>query len=159
MSANVTNTVAEKKLEQSVRVPRSSAFDGYLQLIRKFPLLPIQSAKLHKQALAVANDLLKKKSRHNKLSRHERGYLSILLDLIEDYEKRQFPRKRADDAEILSHLLEAKEVTQVQVQRATGIAAPTISAVISGRRRLTREQIGKLSKYFCLAPTVFSFEN
>ena len=82
----------------------------------------------------------------------------MLLELLENYEKARFPRRRVNDGEMLAHLIEAKAVTQTQVERDTGIAAPTISAVIAGRRRLTRDQIGKLAAYFGVAPTAFSFE-
>jgi len=77
---------------------------------------------------------------------------------VENYEKSKYPRRKVGDGEMLAHLIEAKCVTHVQVERDTGVAAPTISAVIAGRRRLTRDQIGKLSAYFHVAPTVFSFE-
>ena len=90
--------------------------------------------------------------------KRQSGYLSVLIELMEDYEKAKYPRKRVGDGEMLAHLIEAKDVTQVQVERNTGIAAPTLSAVIAGRRRLTRDQIGKLSTYFGVAPTAFSFD-
>ena len=127
-------------------------------MIRQLPLLPIESADQHRRAMTVANDLLKKKAGGGKLSRGEAGYLSVLLDLLENYEKTKFPRQRVSDGEMLAHLIEAKAVTQTQVEHDTGIAAPTISAVIAGRRRLTRNQIGKLSSCFHVAPTAFAFD-
>jgi HTH-type transcriptional regulator / antitoxin HigA len=130
----------------------------YIELIRQLPLWPIESADVHRRALALANRLLAKKAKSGKLSRGETGYLSVLVELLENYEKAKFPRRRVGDGEMLTHLIEAKDVSQAQVERDTGIAAPTISAVIAGRRRLTRDQIGKLSAYFSVAPTVFSFE-
>lgn len=130
----------------------------YIELIRQLPLWPIESANIHRRALALANKLLKKKARDGKLSRGEAGYLSVLLELLENYEKEKFPRRRVGDSEMLAHLIEVKGVTQAQVERETGIAAPTISAVIAGRRRLTRDQIGKLSAFFHVAPTAFSFD-
>jgi HTH-type transcriptional regulator/antitoxin HigA len=132
--------------------------NDYLTMIRQLPLLPIQSADMHRRATTVANDLLKKKARVGKLSPGEAGYLSVLLDLLDIYEKARFPHRRVSDGEMLAHLIEAKNVTQAQVERDIGIAAPTISAVIAGRRRLTRDQIGKLAAYFHVAPTAFSFE-
>ncbi len=62
------------------------------------------------------------------------------------------------DAEMLKHLLEAKDVTQVEVARATGIAESRISEVLSGKRRLTRRQIEKLAVYFHVMPAVFLAE-
>ena len=131
--------------------------DSYLRLIRMLPLMPIKSAGVHKQALKLTNELFKKRAKTGKLSRGENGYLSILVHLIEIYEKERFPRTRVRDGEILEYLIEAGNVTQSQVERDTGIAAPTISAVIAGRRRLTRDQIGRLSEYFGVTPTIFTF--
>jgi len=154
MSVNATREIAGGGTSRSpVIVP-----EDYLGLIRQLPLWPIESADVHRRAMALANKLLEKKARSGKLSRGETGYLSVLLELLENYEKAKFPRRRVNDGEMLAHLIEAKAVTQAQVERDTGIAAPTISAVIAGRRRLTRDQIGKLAGYFGVAPTVFSFD-
>jgi antitoxin component HigA of HigAB toxin-antitoxin module len=120
--------------------------------------LAIKSTVSHRRVTVLANELLEKKAKVGKLSRGESGYLSVLIELVEDYEKAKYPRKRVDDGEMLAHLIDAKNVTQVQVERDTGIASPTLSAVIAGRRRLTRDQIGKLSAYFGVTPTAFSFE-
>ncbi len=152
MSVNVTREIGTN-LPAPVVVPAD-----YLELIRRVPLWPIESADVHRRGLALANKLLEKKAHGGKLSRGESGYLSVLLELLENYERAKFPRRRVGDGELLAHLIEAKDVTQVQVERDTGVAAPTLSAVIAGRRRLTRDQIGKLSAYFNVAPTAFSFD-
>jgi HTH-type transcriptional regulator / antitoxin HigA len=152
MSVNVTRETGTD-LHAAVVVPTD-----YLDLIRRLPLWPIESADVHRRALALANSLLKKKARSGKLSRGEAGYLSVLLELLENYEKAKFPRRRVGDGEMLAHLIEVKAVSQAQVERDTGIAAPTISAVIAGRRRLTRDQIGRLAAYFGVGPTAFSFD-
>jgi HTH-type transcriptional regulator / antitoxin HigA len=64
---------------------------------------------------------------------------------------------RVSDAEMLQHLLEAKDVSQARVAKEAGIAESTISAVLAGNRRLTRTHIGKLASYFGVAPDVFAF--
>jgi HTH-type transcriptional regulator / antitoxin HigA len=153
MSVNATRVVGGTAAYGSMVVP-----NDYLAMIRQLPLLPIESADQHRRAMTVANVLLKKKVGGGKLSRGEAGYLSVLLDLLENYEKTKFPRQRVSDGEMLAHLIEAKNVTQAQVERDIGIAAPTISAVIAGRRKLTRNQIGKLAAYFHVAPTAFAFD-
>jgi HTH-type transcriptional regulator / antitoxin HigA len=152
MSANVTREIGAN-LHASVVVPTD-----YLDLIRQLPLWPIESTDVHRRALALANKLLEKKAKSGKLSRGESGYLSVLAELVENYEKAKFPRRRVGDGEMLAHLIESKAVSQAQVERDTGVAAPTISAIIAGRRRLTRDQIGKLSTYFGVVPTAFSFD-
>lgn len=154
MSVNATREIAAgANVPGFVAVP-----EDYLGLIRQLPLWPIESANVHRRAMAMANGLLEKKAKTGKLSRGETGYLSVLLELLEDYEKAKFPRRTVGDGEMLAHLIEAKDVTQAQVERDTGIAAPTISAAIAGRRKLTREQIGRVSRYFGVAPTAFPFD-
>lgn len=153
MSVNVTSELAATVgVQNAVVVP-----EDYLRLIRQLPLWPIESAAVHRR-VGVGQRASDEEAHSGKLSRGEVGYLSVLIELVENYEKAQFPRRGVGDGEMLAHLIEAKGVTHIQVERDTGIAAPTISAVIAGRRRLTRDQIGKLSAYFHVAPTVFSFE-
>lgn len=44
---------------------------------------------------------------------------------------------------MLQHLIEAKRVSQTEVNRATGIADSTISEVLKEKRSLNRNHIGK----------------
>jgi HTH-type transcriptional regulator/antitoxin HigA len=47
-------------------------------------------------------------------------------------------------------------IWQKGVTRA-GIAESTISEVLAGKRKLNRTQIGKLARYFHVAPGAFAF--
>ena len=125
--------------------------DRYLELIRTFPLRPIRSDRELSDAIGVIDGLLDQK----RLVAEERDYLDVLGGLVERYEKEQHPMPAASDAEMLRHLIEAKNVTQVQVARATGIAESTISAVLAGNRRLNREHIEKLARYFHVGARAF----
>jgi HTH-type transcriptional regulator/antitoxin HigA len=154
MSVNATEEIGGNVATTTfVAIP-----EDYLALIRQFPLWPIETAGNYRRGLALANKLLEKKAGGCRLARGEAGYLAVLVELLENYEKKRFPRRRVTDGEMLAHLIDAKGVTQTQVERDTAIAAPTISAVIADRRRLTRSQIGKLAAYFGVMPTVFSFD-
>jgi HTH-type transcriptional regulator/antitoxin HigA len=128
--------------------------DTYLALIRTFPLRPIRSETELDEAIAIIDTLVVKDG----LEAAEADYLAVLSNLVEQYEAETYPVSPASDAEMLRHLLDAREVTQVQVARKTGITESTISAVLAGKRRLTREQIGKLSRYFQVSPDVFTFD-
>jgi HTH-type transcriptional regulator/antitoxin HigA len=46
-------------------------------------------------------------------------------------------------------------VTQARVAADVGIAESTISAVLAGKRKLTRAQVGKLARYFRVDPGAF----
>ncbi len=91
------------------------------------------------------------------LDRAEEDYLDVLSDLVERYEDKHhaIPTDDLTDAELLEHLIEAKGVTQAEAARGAGIAESTVSELLSGKRRLTRGQIGKLACYFHLSPAVF----
>ena len=57
---------------------------------------------------------------------------------------------------MIRFLIEAKQVTQSQVAAGTGIAESTVSAVLAGKRKLNRNHIGKLAKYFHVSTAVFA---
>jgi len=131
----------------------SRGLDGYLELIRAFPLRPIRTERELDRATNVINVLLDR----GRLTSAEEDYLDVLSDLVERYEDKHHRIATAGltDAEMLAHLLEAKDVTQAEVARATGIRESRISEVLSGKRQLTRNQIGKLAAYFWVSPAVF----
>jgi HTH-type transcriptional regulator/antitoxin HigA len=129
------------------------ALDKYLDLVRKFPLRPVRSENDLDRAIAVVNGLIDRPA----LSRMERDYLEVLGRLVREYEAQHIPMPEVSDDRMLRHLMEAKEVNQSEVARATRIANSTISAVLAGQRRLTREQLGRLSDYFHVEPGVFLF--
>ncbi len=52
-------------------------------------------------ALALVNGLLAKKAKSGKLSRGEAGYLSVLVELVENYEKRNSPDEKLATAKCL----------------------------------------------------------
>lgn len=125
----------------------------YLELVRKFPLRPVRSESDLDRASAVVNGLVDRPS----LSRAERDYLEVLGRLVQEYEAKHFPMPEVSDDRMLRHLMEAKKVNQTEVARGTGIVNSTISAVLAGERRLTREQVGLLAEYFHVEPGVFMF--
>lgn len=127
--------------------------ETYLDLIRTFPLRPIKSEDELDEAIAALDALVDK----DVLETAEADYLAVLSDLVERYEEDVHAMVPASDAEMLRHLLESKGATQVEVACDTGIIASTISAVLAGKRHLTREHIGKLSRYFNVSPSVFAF--
>jgi len=107
---------------------------GYLKLVRRFPLRPIRSEKELDRAAEMIDELL---VRSTPLAPLERDYLEILSDLVERYEDAHHPMPEASGADVLRHLTEARGVTQSEVAAATGIANSTISAVLSGKHRLS----------------------
>jgi HTH-type transcriptional regulator/antitoxin HigA len=125
--------------------------DNYLELVRQFPLRPLRSDKELDRAIAMIDSLLDR----DRLGPAEEDYLDVLGDLVERYEDQSHPIPDVSDGEMLRFLIDQREVTQVEVARATGIRESRISEVLSGKRTLTRMQISKLAAYFRVSPAMF----
>jgi HTH-type transcriptional regulator / antitoxin HigA len=131
--------------------PDARQADRYLKLVSAFPLRPIRSDEELGQAIAVIDSLLDKDELHI----DEQDYLEVLTRLVEDYEEQEVPFPPVSEADMLRHLIEARDITQIKLATETGIANSTISAILSGKRGLTRAQIATLSRYFTVSPAVF----
>ena len=118
--------------------------DSYLDLVLAFPLAVIKSDEHLQAAEEVLDRLLGK----GKLDHGEEMYLDTLSDLVASYEDEHHAIAPASDADMLRHLMAAKDVIQTQVSRETGIAKSTISEVLAGRRPFSRQMIRKLADYF-----------
>lgn len=129
-----------------------TATKKYLDLVSRFPLRPIEREEELDAAIAVVDLLLAKR----RLSKDEDDYLDVLGDLIHKYEKSAHPIEPASDAEMLKHLLESRDLSQTELHEATGIAISTISAILNGKRRLSRRHIAALSAYFHVSADSFA---
>ena len=90
-----------------------------------------------------------------KLNKSEQDYLEVLTDLVEKYEDEHVEMPSVSDPEMLRSLMDEKGVSQADVVRGTGISKTVLSLVLNGKRDLTREHIGALSKYFGVNPSSF----
>ncbi len=126
----------------------------YLGLIRRFPLRPLRSDEDLDRAINMMDELTDRLD----LDQEEQDYLEVLSTLIESYEDEHVPIPTTTDSELLRYLIEAKGITQAQTAKDCGIVESTLSAVIAGRRNLNRDHIGRLSRYFHVEPSVFSFD-
>ena len=143
------------KVRKRKTKPKAARLSGsYLALIRQFPLRPVRSDAELDRAVAVVDGLIDR----DRLDQAESDYLDVLSDLVERYEEEHHPIKPASDAAMLEHLIDSKGLTQVAVAVGTGITSTTLSAVLHGKRRLTREHISRLARFFQVDPTVFAFE-
>lgn len=59
---------------------------------------------------------------------------------------------------MIRHFLDTRELSQTQLAKGAGIAESTVSEVLSGKRKLTRGQIGKLARFLHVEPGMFAFE-
>ncbi len=118
--------------------------DRYLELVQAFPLASIKSDEHLEAAQEVMDQLLAR----CELDNGEEMYLDALSDLVAAYEDEHHAIAPASDADMLRHLMEAKDVTQAQLSRETGIAKSTISEVLAGKKAFSRQAIRKFAEYF-----------
>lgn len=123
---------------------RGKSKDSYLELVLDFPLASIKSDDHLEEAQKVIDALLARVT----LNEGEETYLDALNDLVGAYEDEHHAIATASDADMLQHLLDAKGITQAQLSREAGLAKSTISEVLKGRKRFSRQMIRKLSEYF-----------
>jgi HTH-type transcriptional regulator/antitoxin HigA len=127
--------------------------DRYTELVEEFPLKPIHNDKELGRAETMLHALLDREE----LSRDERDYLEVLGGLIERYESEHHPIEDVSDAEMLTHLIEAKgdDTTRRSIADAAGVPESTISDLLSGRREFNKNHIEKFAAYFHVSPAVF----
>jgi HTH-type transcriptional regulator/antitoxin HigA len=125
--------------------------EGYLALIRKWPLLPIRSEAELDRAIAMVDEL----SDREALSPDEHDYLLVLSGLIENYEDEHHPIPVVSGVPMLRYLIESKGIPQARVAAEAGIAESTLSEILAGKRKLGIKYITALAGYFKVDPGLF----
>jgi HTH-type transcriptional regulator/antitoxin HigA len=123
---------------------KGKGHDSYLKLVLAFPLASIKSEEHLDEAQEVMDRLVAK----GQLDDGEETYLDVLSNLVAAYEDKHHAIEPASDADMLRHLLEAKGITQAQLNRDTLIPKSMISEVLAGKRPFSRQMIRKLADYF-----------
>jgi HTH-type transcriptional regulator/antitoxin HigA len=118
--------------------------NAYMELVQAFPLASIRSEEHLEAAQGVMDQLLAQ----GELDEGAEMYLDALSDLVATYEDVYHAIAPASDADMLRHLMDAKNVTQAQLSRETGIAKSTISEVLAGKKEFSRQLIRKFAGYF-----------
>ena len=131
-------------------VTKLSTYDS---LLLEYKPRPIRNDRQHRRALRQVEELIQQNG--PKPSRAEGELIAVLSTLIESYEVDRIPRQKPTPAEILAHLIDAKQVTKAEVARIAKIPRSTITNVVSGRRQISKENVAKLAAYFHVDPSVF----
>ena len=84
----------------------------------------------------------------------EEAAIELMTLLVERYEQERFPIPAADPAGVLRFLLEHNGLSQRDIAPELG-SESTVSQVLSGKRKLNRDHIARLSRRFKVSPAVF----
>ena len=87
-------------------------------------------------------------------SRAEQEAIELLTLLVERYEETSYPIPKADAVSVVRFLLEHQDLTQRDLVPEFG-SESAVSMFLAGQRKLTLEQVRKLSKRFSLPADVF----
>lgn len=114
-------------------------------------LRPIRSATEYSRTVALMNTLL------DVVGDREDHALSGLLDLIaklvHDYDSEHHRIEPSEPREVLRYLIEQRSLRQCDLG---GIVAQgNLSAILSGKRRISATLAGKLARFFNVSPALF----
>lgn len=141
------NMATKTKIRRNRKV-----IDSYLNLVVEYPLTSIKSQDELEAAQAMIDRLVTK----GILDDGEELYLDALSDLVGAYEDVHYPIPPASDADMLRHLMDANDVTQVELHRKTGIPKSTISEVLSGKKPFSKSMIRTLADFFKVDTSVLA---
>lgn len=132
---------------------RGRVDDGYLALIRRFPLRPIRTAADYRAAVAMLDTLVLR----DDLNAAEEDYLNVLTSLVEYYDRNHVDAvpSRRTPAERLRSVMESAGTTPAELQQVLGLAQSSVSMILSGKRGLSKPVIRKLADRFRLDPAYF----
>lgn len=128
---------------------------AYETLLQEFVPRPISSQRGYQRTLKQIDGLIRK----DKRSRAEDDLLELLATLVEQYEIRQghttpelSPRDR------LAGLIEARQLTQTELSRASQVPRSTINEILAGRRSISKANALRLADYFGIRAEEFIAE-
>ena len=88
------------------------------------------------------------------LSPEETELAELLTVLIDEYEGRRYPIRKASPQQTLQHLMEARKLTQKDVWKVFG-SKGIASEVFHGKRSISKTQAKKLADYFHVSADLF----
>jgi HTH-type transcriptional regulator / antitoxin HigA len=138
--------------KESKRMNASATLD-YPSLLYRNPPTVIHSKAEYEHRRRELQRVLRSKGEN--LTVAEQRYVELLAVLIEDYETSAFPlAQRSAPLDALRELMAVNGLKQADLLDVF-VHKSVVSSVLSGKRRMTVEQIRKLGRKFHISPAVF----
>ncbi len=122
----------------------------YGQLLRR--TLP-HVIRTDEELVRLTDELMRLDEREN-LTPEEQELAELLTVLIDEYEERRYPIRKASPQQTLQHLMEARNLTQKDLWKVFGSKGIT-SEVFHGKRSISKAQAKKLAAYFHVSAELF----
>jgi HTH-type transcriptional regulator / antitoxin HigA len=131
--------------------------DSYIDLLDRYEIYPkiIETQQEYDQFLAVTENLLSKRSSRTET---ETTLFLLLVKLIRDYEEETYALQdwmQTPAHEFLQHLMEGRGLKQVELGEALGLSKGHISAIVNGKREISKAQAKKLGEFFNISASAF----
>jgi HTH-type transcriptional regulator / antitoxin HigA len=131
--------------------------DSYVDLLDRHEIYPkiIETHQEYEQFLAVTENLLSKRSSRTET---ENTLFLLLVKLIRDYEEKTYALQdwmQTPAHEFLQHLMEGRGLKQVELGEALGLSKGHISAIVNGKREISKAQAKKLGEFFNVSVSAF----
>ena len=81
------------------------------------------------------------------------GLLDLVSELVADYDTKHFAIEASEPNEVLRYLIELRGLKQGDL--AEIVPQSNLSAILSGKRKISATLAGKLAKFFNISPAVF----
>src|SRR5260370_878130 len=102
---------------------------------------------------SFTNELMRLDERED-LSTEEKELAELLTVLIDEYEGRRYPIRKASPQKTLQHIMEARKLTQKDLWKVFGSKGIT-SEVFHGKRSISKTQAKRLAEYFHVSADLF----
>ncbi len=124
----------------------------YARLLKRTLPAVIESAEDHKHMLAEIERLMDKGD--ESLTPEEVRILRLLVRLVQDYEDTNHPVEDAAPHEVLQHLMEARDLKQIDLVPIFGSSGYT-SDIVNGKRGISKAHARELAEFFHVSAEVF----
>jgi HTH-type transcriptional regulator / antitoxin HigA len=136
-------------MEMSARVVDQGK---YKRLLVRVAPTAIESAAENERALGVLERLLGKGEAN--LTPEEDALVELLTQLVENFEKRTYPRKKSSPPDLIRYLLDQRRLRPAHLAEALG-SRGRVSEILSGKRTVSKEQAKRLGAFFHVSPALF----
>ena len=114
-------------------------------------LRPIRTEEEYDRTVSLMNSLLDRvgDQEDHALS----GLIDLVSELVADYDTNHFAIEASEPNEVLRYLMELRGLKQGDL--AEIVPQSNLSAILSGKRKISATLAGKLAKFFNISPAVF----
>jgi HTH-type transcriptional regulator/antitoxin HigA len=122
----------------------------YSQLLGKFQPRIIKNIEEYNEASCILLELMMRPER----SPEETELLQLMAMIIQEFDKKQEQPEPASPQEVLLHLMEERNLKQVDLVGKIG-SKGVVSEIVNGKRSISKSQAKTLAEIFHVSSSVF----